>query len=188
MICAFLRYCEKLAYRYSEMFAHVAYEDIFQESVCIVMEIIDQALAKYDDPFPYIFLSVRREIMQYCLFKSHLIRVPETLEGGKARYMPFQYEEIDLFTDTLETLEDKHDTDVHHKLYEAIERLQGRYRQVIELRFGLNGNPSTSLETISGIISQGKTKTMAGRYQKLALQKLRKALDEDSAKMNSPIS
>lgn len=177
MICAFLRYCEKLAYRYSEMFAHVAYEDIFQEAIRVVMETMEQAIAKYDDPFPYIFLSVRREIIRYCLFDSHLIRIPETLENGKAKYEPYQCEELDPFTETLEALEDEQDTHMHHHLYEAIERLQGRYRQVIEMRFGLNGNPTTPLETISMTISGGKTKSMAGSYQKLALQKLRKTIE-----------
>lgn len=181
MILSFLRYCETKAYRYSQMYRHiphrVEYEDLFQMAVLTVLRVMDQALEKYEDPYSYIFLAVQRELVEYCLWRSHLIRMPETRdEHGGALYDP--YEVVDL-NDALELeMQAGGQNQDYTTLYEAVEQLSGRFKTVIEMRFGLGGYAPTSLWDVSNAITDGKSKTAAGPYQSQALRKLHKYLEK----------
>lgn len=186
LIRALYRFCEKRAYRYNEMFfcrAGSFYEDIYQEGVAAGVAALDQALGKYADPMPYLFRAAANEMVEFCVFRNHLIRIPETRKNESAAHAPHQVKYLSAFTENeLETLFPEEyrpveqGTQMHQKLYAAVDRLRGRYKTVVEMRFGLNGQPVSSLETVSLHISGGKTKGMAGSYQSQALRKLRGAL------------
>jgi DNA-directed RNA polymerase specialized sigma subunit len=155
----------------------VEYEDLFQMAVLAVLRVMDQALEKYEDPYSYIFLAVQRELAEYCLWRSHLIRMPETRdEHGGALYEPYEMVDVDCAIEEAGPL-DEQDRD-YATLYEAVEKLSGRYKTVIEMRFGLSGHAPTSLWNVSNAITDGKSKTAAGPYQSQALRKLHKYLEK----------
>jgi DNA-directed RNA polymerase specialized sigma subunit len=191
IVRALYRVAEKKAYRYSEMFMRSngpCYEDIFQEGVLAGIASVDRALEKYTDPFPYLFRAMQGEMLEYCLYRNCLIRVPETHEQGSGRpknrayaitYLSaFTEQELDvLFPDTRQPSE--YDTQMHQKLYAAVDRLRGRNKTVIEMRYGLNGQPVSTLSAVSLHISGGKSDNMASSYQSLAMRHLRNALIQE---------
>lgn len=183
LICAFLRYCEALAYRYSAMYAgRVEYEDLFQIAALKIVETLDQALARYTDPCPYLVVAARREVVEHCLWRAYLVRIPETRDAqGRAVYKPLHLEPLEAAEEVEgPALPATSAAREHERLRSAVASLTGRYRQVIELRFGLAGNAPAPLEAISLAISAGRTKTMAGSYQRLALDKLRKYMSKEA--------
>lgn len=186
----FLLYCEKLAYKYSQIYKgiypRIEYEEMAQIGMLAVLESMDQAVHKYDDPFPYIIVSVRRKMALYCRYQSGLIRIPETLdEGGRPIYPPYKMVSIGAFADAEDDEESilfsllndnsiKHLQQDYRQLYQAIEKLKGRTKEVICRRYGLLGYTPCSLPIISMIITNGRSKTMAGSYQAQGIKQLRK--------------
>lgn len=186
----FLLYCEKLGYKYSQIYngiyPRIEHSDLAQIGMLTVLESMDQAVHKYDDPFPYIIVSVRRKMAQYCRYQSGLIRIPETLdEDGRPIYPPYKMVSIGAFADGDEDEEKilfsplnddsiRYSQQDYRQLYQAIEKLKGRTKEVICRRFGLIGYARSSLPIISMIITGGRSKTLAGSYQAQALKQLRK--------------
>jgi DNA-directed RNA polymerase sigma subunit (sigma70/sigma32) len=184
LILAFGRYCNSLACRYSQRYAHTSYraekDDLFQLAMLTVIEVLDQALEQHLDPFPYILVAVRRELVEHCLWRIHLIVPPQTRNrDGGARYQPYSMKRVE---EVVEKVSSAQQEQTYPALYRAIERLQGRYRLVIEMRFGLSGHAPTSLPMINQTLTQGKgTSWIASAYQVKALRKLRQLLCDESA-------
>lgn len=172
-VLSFMLYCEKLAYKYTVVFPWIEKEDLAQIGMLTVLECMGQAMQKYDDPFPYIVVAVRHEIAQYCRFQSGLIRIPETRDkNGNYIHSPYCMEDIN---EELEIVEESAQRD-YSNLYQAIEKLKGRTKEVICRHYGLCGYAPESLPMISMVISSGTSKSMAGSYQAQALKQLRKHL------------
>lgn len=178
IIFGILLYCEKLAYRYAQMYQHMShrieYADLFQMAILHALETLDQALATHADPFPYLVVSIRRELIEYCLYRAHLIRMPETrTKDGKPAHEPYSMESISEDDCLAEPRAEPYDA--YPSLYVALGKLRGRALETIKRHFGIDG-PAESLPVISRALTGGASSTMAGSYQRYALKILRREM------------
>lgn len=185
LVLSLFRFCEDVAYQYTSKYqedTRIEHADLAQIAVLTILECMDLALARCSNAkavYAYLAKAVYYEIAEHCAFRRGLIRIPEThTREGRAICSHYFVQEIDDYLQETLTGENRQQPEErdYTQLYQAIDRLKGRHRETIILRYGLYDHEPLPFECISLVITQGKSKSMAGNYHKWALEKLRKML------------
>jgi len=180
--------------------AHDDLLDLVQVASLAMLEDLDRALER-ENPVSYLRGIARRAIALYCSYRSSLVSRPtcftqkmfekfgevrvESLDaplsttGTLLRLDFVQAPEADPATllEERERLQERHAR--YAALYEALETLSPRQRQVITLRFGLDGEAGMHRDTIGELI--GGTYAGINAAEGAALKVLRRALETQSA-------
>ena len=180
--------------------AHDDLLDLVQVASLAMLEDLGRAL-KRENPCSYLRGIARRAIALYISYRSSLVSKPtnftqqfrekfgvvtvESLdaplssEGTVMRLEFVQAPAADLAA-LLEEEERPEERRARYAvLYEALETLSPRQRQVITLRFGLDGQPGMSRDTICGLI--GGTYAGIDAAERAALKVLRRVLEAHGA-------
>lgn len=184
LVLSLFRFCEDVAYQYSSKYqedTRIEHADLAQIAVLTILECMDRALAQCSNAksvYAYLAKAVYYEIAEHCAFRRGLIRIPGThTREGRAIYSHYFVQEIDDYLqETLTENRQQSEERNYTRLYQAIDRLKGRHRDAIILRYGLYEHEPLSFEHMSLVLSNGKSKTMGGNYHKWAIEKLRKML------------
>lgn len=192
IILNFWRPCYLLALRYSRAYAWASPrldgEELAQEGMLFVAKTVDMALTKYT-PFSYLYKVVRWEMQEYCQVHCSLITTPlshvphipqpsswdmlslDTPVTGKDATLTL----ADVLPDTRPPYQD--DEAQYQPLYEAIEQLSPRQREVLKRHYGLGYCPE-SLNAIGWSLTKGVTTrpTLANIAKRRALDTLRPRL------------
>ena len=106
-------------------------------------------------------------------FKTHSIHLP--IENDNEKCLE------DLLADmySTETIDVVEEEESLRRIMELIDKLSDAEKTVLQLRFGLNGQPAQTLDEISKVI--GRTPERVRQIQNHALKKLRQQFDADRA-------
>lgn len=171
------RYCAQLSIKYGNLNTwRVESVDLTQVGMIAVLESMEDAQAKYADPLPYLKVAARHAIIHHCLYDSHLIRVPRCHNTPNTPHLFFALEHA---ADVQQPPQQQNRD--YQNLYQAIERLPRQQRRYVETRYGLNGNPETSLESVSLILTNGKSRLAGTSYARAAFKSLKRILAEQEA-------
>ena len=180
--------------------AHDDLLDLVQVASLAMLEDLSQAL-KREKPVPYLRGIARRAIALYISYRSSLVSKPTCFSQKMfEKFGEVRVESLDAPLSTTSTmmrlevvqapeadpatlLEERERLQERYAryaaLYEALETLSLRQRQVITLRFGLDGQPGLRCDTISELI--GGTYAGINTAERAALKVLRRALEAQSA-------
>jgi len=202
LVVSCLRYgLGKARVRYNlEQLAHDDLLDLAQVASLAMLEDLDRAL-KQENPVSYLRGIGRRSIGLYISYRSSLVSKPTCFTQKMfEKFGEVRVESLDapLFNtstimrlevvqapaaDPTTLLEEEEGLEERYAryaaLYEALEMLSPRQRQVITLRFGLDGQPGLRRDTISELI--GGTYAGISASEGAALKVLRGALEAQSA-------
>lgn len=102
-----------------------------------------------------------------------LVSIHDTIKDGEDS----QFQDIIPDPSTKCADDDMNRVDAIYRLMELLQELNPRERMVIELRFGLRGDPPLTLEDISNVI--GRTRERIRQIQNNALRKLKEKMEND---------
>ena len=159
--------------------ARLDYEDLAQVGMMTIVERLDAAL-EAEAPYGYLTVAARKSMAHYCIETASLIRTPRR-GSVKEAHRPFtDVESIDRVIDaesgltlgeTLVDLPQQTPTRDYTPLYEAVQALPERHREVVTRHYGLFDyapEPLRSIERDKGF--------RAKAYKTVAVQKLATAL------------
>jgi RNA polymerase sigma factor (sigma-70 family) len=179
-----LRYVAFIAARYKRYAHHDDYLDLVGIGNLAVVEHLEKALAM-DNPCAYLFVTAKLAIINHCMTRASLIT--------KSRYAhapdhyttsldaPISQDSDVTMLDLLaapEVEQERAERDYTH-LYEALDSLPERYREVLTRHYGLYGRPAESLYEMSRELSAnpGPKSCTAYLIEYRALARLRQQLE-----------
>lgn len=183
-----------------EQLTHDDLLDLVQVASLAMLEDLDRALER-ENPVSYLHGIARRAIALYCSYRSSLVSKPTCFTQKMfEKFGEVRVESLDAplsnrstllrldfvqapAADPAALLEEEERPEERRArytvLYEALETLSPRQRQVIALRFGLDGEAGMRRDTISELI--GGTYSGINASEEAALKVLRRALEAQSA-------
>jgi RNA polymerase sigma factor (sigma-70 family) len=181
-----LRYVAFIAARYKRYVHHDDYLDLVGVGNLAVVENVEKALTM-DNPQAYLFVLARLAIVDYCVTRATLIT--------KSRYTlapdpsissldaPICQESdatmLDLIAAPEAEQKQEQEEQDYTSLYEALNILPERYREVLTRHYGLYGHPAESLYEMSRQLSAkpGPKSSAAYLIEYRALARLRSQLE-----------
>jgi len=170
-------YCQFLAKKYAYINKpRVESDDLFQESMLAILRHHTRAQELYsDDPLPYLKRAVRHAIINFC-FRSYTIHPPDN--SRSRNFEPYSFCAVDQVAESVVAPVANH-LQPRLRLYDAIDRLTTRQREIIEYRFGLNGKPQCTQTETDQIL--GLKKSSAS--QVIATRRLRQILSQKEPRL-----
>ena len=181
LILCCLRYVAHIATHYAHYAKHDEYLDIVGVGNLAVMETLENALTKRD-PKGFLFMTAKWTMISYCFYRSSLmprwnnkreaidcISLDDSEPWERSLYETLAAEPISPVAYEVAA----HD---YERLYQAIQLLSDKLRQVILRHYGLDGKPQESLTAISYQLSPNPKGTIAFLRHRRALVALQRIL------------
>jgi RNA polymerase sigma factor (sigma-70 family) len=177
LITSCLNYIGFIANWYARYVHHDDYLDLVGIGNLTVVENLDRALTK-DNPCAYLRKTVKTVVINYCITHASLVTRPTY---GKPTYT--QSLNTPVYSNTL-TQEPVvvQESPVYSWLYQALERLPKRDREVLTRHYGLYNSPVESLYEMSRRMSRSVKGSIAYLTEYRALRRLRKLLAQQEGK------
>lgn len=177
-----LRYVAYISARYKRFVHHDDYLDLVGVGNLAVVEYAEKALAM-DSPCAYLFTVAKYAIINYCMTHASLITksrdydAPDPYTGSLDT--PIYQDSNTTLLDLLATPEPTRAERDYTGLYEALDTLPERYRNVLIRHYGLCGHQAESLYEMSRAMSENPGPKSCAAYliEYRALARLRQRLE-----------
>lgn len=182
------RYVAKVASSYAATYLQSSdYLELVGVGNLALVEHLDQALEQGKNPSAFLRRLARREMWNYCMYHSRLIRLPEHtryLEAAPRRITSLEWEVADASTnDPLTEIVNRLEPDEQPAfnallgpLHEALETLTDKQREVIDRHYGLDGYGPETIGEINRRLTDNPNNNLASKRHAYALQRLREIL------------
>jgi DNA-directed RNA polymerase specialized sigma24 family protein len=161
--------------------------DLVNTANVVLLRWFTRALA-HDDPLAYLLTAARTAMLDYLSGKQGFIKTHSYQRPYNIVSLDTYSDEVDLLCADYSPLEEMcwdhtaSPTQKYEELYQAIEQLPSKQREVILRQFGLHGHQPESVYAIGRSFSAQKTSSRprnAGYYKQRALLALRQALSSN---------